>query len=126
MNILNFAFLNIFILLNIFNILKRVNILNAILLCFNSSFAQVADHPVMFCLSLQQLQNHKSTSLIPSYPSIKNLTTFLFRTHVIVSPGSPGKGEGEEGDEGDGGEDEEDGKYEGRPGVARPLNKGKR
>ena len=100
-----------------------MNIPDAILLRFNSSFALVADHPVMFCLSLQ-LQNHKSTSLIPSYPSINNLTTFLFRTHVIVSPGSPGKGQGEEGDE-DGGEDEEDGKYEGRPGVARPLNRGK-
>ena len=50
----------------------------------------------------------------------------MFRTHVIVSPGSPGKGEGEEGDaDGGGEEDDEEGKYEGRPGVARPLNKGK-
>ena len=50
----------------------------------------------------------------------------MFRTHVIVSPGSPGKGEGEEGDaDGEGEEDDEEGKYEGRPGVARPLNKGK-
>ena len=46
------------------------------------------------------------------------------RTPVIVSPGSPGKGQGGEGEE-DGGEDEQEGKYEGRPGVARPLNKGK-
>ena len=50
----------------------------------------------------------------------------MFRTHVIVSPGSPGKGEGEEGDgEGEGGDDDEEGRCEGRPGVARPLNKGK-
>ena len=39
---------------------------------------------------------------------------------MIVSPGQGGEGEE------DGGEDEEEnGKYEGRPGVARPLNKGK-
>ena len=43
---------------------------------------------------------------------------------MIVSPGSPGKGQGGEGDE-DGGEDDDEGKYEGRPGVARPLNRGK-
>ena len=49
-----------------------------------------------------------------------HLKTIISRTPVIVSPGQGGEGEE------DGGEDEEEnGKYEGRPGVARPLNKGK-
>ena len=50
----------------------------------------------------------------------------LSRTDVIITPGSPANRQGEE--EGDDGGDEEEGghegKYEGRPGVARPLNKG--
>ena len=50
----------------------------------------------------------------------------LSRTDVIITPGSPANRQG--GEEGEDGGDEEEGghegKYEGRPGVARPLNKG--
>ena len=45
----------------------------------------------------------------------------LSRTDVIITPGSPANRQGDGGDEEEGGHE---GKYEGRPGVARPLNKG--
>ena len=80
---------------------------------------------LVLILTLSCIGSAESQSVAKKLPTL-HLKTEMFRTHVIVSPGSPGKGEGEEGDEDGEGEDDEEGKYEGRPGVARPLNKGKK